>query len=261
MTKQQKHRRCFIFIELVNFSFFSISGWRINLDYGDFEWFALEMKWDHSVIFESAPEYCISDSSVDYEGYSISSKEFLPTVVDITVIWIKFTHSCPFQFTDFQDVSIHSCLLLLDHVQFIMIHGPNVLSFYAILFFTASDFIFTTRPSTAKCCFCFGPATSFFLDLLVIILCSSLVVYWIPSDLGAGRVAHLLVSYLFAFSYCSWSSPGKNTGVGCCFTLHQWTTFFQNPSLCPVCLGWPCMAWLIVSLSYASLLPWQDCNP
>ena len=32
----------------------------------------------------------------DYEGYSISSKGFLPTVVDIMVIWIKFTHSGQF---------------------------------------------------------------------------------------------------------------------------------------------------------------------
>ena len=30
------------------------------------------------------------------EGYSISSKGFLPTVVDIMVIWVKFTHSNPF---------------------------------------------------------------------------------------------------------------------------------------------------------------------
>ena len=29
-----------------------------------------------------------------------SSKEFLPTVVDIMVIWVKFTHSSPFQFAD-----------------------------------------------------------------------------------------------------------------------------------------------------------------
>ena len=29
------------------------------------------------------PMYCISDSFVDYDGYSISSKEFLPTAVDI----------------------------------------------------------------------------------------------------------------------------------------------------------------------------------
>ena len=32
---------------------------------------------------------------VDYDGYSISSKGFLPTVVDITVIWVKFTHFSP----------------------------------------------------------------------------------------------------------------------------------------------------------------------
>ena len=40
----------------------------------------------YSVVFEIAPKYCILDSFVDYEGYSISSKGFLPTVVDITVI-------------------------------------------------------------------------------------------------------------------------------------------------------------------------------
>ena len=49
-----------------------------DLDYCDIEWFALETNRDHSVIFEIAPKYCISDSIVDYEGYSISSKEFLP---------------------------------------------------------------------------------------------------------------------------------------------------------------------------------------
>ena len=39
-------------------------------------------------------------STVDYVGYSISSKWFLPTVVNIMVIWVKFTHSSPFWFTD-----------------------------------------------------------------------------------------------------------------------------------------------------------------
>ena len=58
----------------------------IDLDYHDIEWFALEMNRDHSVIFEIASKYCISDSFVDYDGYSISSKGFLPTVVDIMVI-------------------------------------------------------------------------------------------------------------------------------------------------------------------------------
>ena len=58
----------------------------IVLDYRDIEWFALEMNRDHSIIFEIASKYCISDSFVDYDGYSISSKEFLPTVIDIMVI-------------------------------------------------------------------------------------------------------------------------------------------------------------------------------
>ena len=34
----------------------------IDLDYGDIEWFALEMNRDHSVVFEIAPKYCISDN-------------------------------------------------------------------------------------------------------------------------------------------------------------------------------------------------------
>ena len=58
----------------------------MDLDYHDIEQFALEMDKDHSVIFETASKYCISDSFVDYDGYSISYKGFLPTVVDITVI-------------------------------------------------------------------------------------------------------------------------------------------------------------------------------
>ena len=58
----------------------------IDLDYCDIEWFALKTNLDHSVIFEIVYKYCISDSFVDYEDYSISSKEFLPTVVDIIVI-------------------------------------------------------------------------------------------------------------------------------------------------------------------------------
>jgi len=36
--------------------------------------------------FEIASKYCISDSFVDYDGYSISSEGFLPAVVDIMVI-------------------------------------------------------------------------------------------------------------------------------------------------------------------------------
>ena len=60
--------------------------WGIDLDYCDIEWFALETNRDNSVIFEIAPKYCISDSFVDYNSYSIPSEGFLPAVVDIMVI-------------------------------------------------------------------------------------------------------------------------------------------------------------------------------
>ena len=79
-------------LELFNFSFFIISGWGIDLDYCDIEWFALEMNRDHSVVFDIASKYCISDSFVSYDDYSISSKGFLPTVVNIMVIGVKCTH-------------------------------------------------------------------------------------------------------------------------------------------------------------------------
>ena len=49
---------------------------------------------------------------------------------------------------------------------------------------------------------------------------------------------HLSVSYLFAFSHCSWGSQGRNTKV-ICHSLLQWTRFCQNCPRWPVCLGWP----------------------
>ena len=52
--------------------------WGIGLDYHDIEWFALETNRDHSVVFEIASKYCILDSFVDHDGYSISSKGFWP---------------------------------------------------------------------------------------------------------------------------------------------------------------------------------------
>ena len=63
-----------------------VTGWGIDLDYCDIEWFALETNRDHSVIFEIASKYCTSNSFVDHDGYSISSKGFLSAVVDIMVI-------------------------------------------------------------------------------------------------------------------------------------------------------------------------------
>ena len=55
-----------------NFSFFSVAAWGIDLGYCDMNGFPWKQT-DHSV-FEIASKYCILDSSVDYDGCSISSK-------------------------------------------------------------------------------------------------------------------------------------------------------------------------------------------
>ena len=56
----------YVFIELFNFSFFSITGQGIDLDYHDIEWFALEINRDHSVIFEIASKYCLFNLYAEY---------------------------------------------------------------------------------------------------------------------------------------------------------------------------------------------------
>ena len=46
----------------VQLQVFSITGWGMDLDYCDIEWFALETNRDHSVVFEIASKYFITDS-------------------------------------------------------------------------------------------------------------------------------------------------------------------------------------------------------
>ena len=70
--------------------------------------------------------------------------------------------------------------------------------------------------SIARCCFHFGSISSFFLMLFL-----TLLQYHIGHLLTWG--VPLSVSYLFAFSYCSWGSQGRNTGV-VCQSLLQWAT-------------------------------------
>ena len=79
-------KRSYSLHKTVQLQFFRVTGWGIDLDNCDIEWFALETNRNHSVIFEIASKYCISDSLVDHEDYSISSEGFLPAVVDIMVI-------------------------------------------------------------------------------------------------------------------------------------------------------------------------------
>ena len=76
---------------------------------------------------------------VDYEGYSISSKGFLESSELNSSIQVHFILLIP------KMSILQSCHLLFNHFQFTLIHGSNISGSYAILFFTASDFTFTTR--------------------------------------------------------------------------------------------------------------------
>ena len=64
------------------------------------------------------------------------------------------------------------------------------------------------------------------------------VTYWAPTNLRSSSL-----SVLFAFSYCSLGSQGKNTEV-VCHSLLQWTAFSQTSPPRPSRLGWPHMACL-----------------
>ena len=169
----------------VQFDFFSITGKGIDFDYCDIEWFALETNWDLSVVFETAPKYCILDSFFDCEGYSISSKGFLPTVVDIIVIWIKFAHSHHFSsLTKMLMFTLAiSCLTMCNLPWFmdLMFQVPTQHCFL-------QHWTLLSPPDTptTEHCFCFGPATSFFLQLFVIALHSSPVTYGTPSNMQWG---------------------------------------------------------------------------
>ena len=182
---------------------------------------------------------------VDSEGYSTSSKVFLSMVVDIMIIWIKFSHPINFSSPIPKMLMFNLPIFLLEHIQFTLIHGPNHPSSYVILFFRAMDYTLTTRHIHSWASFPLWP--SCFILTGAIGKC--------PLLFSSSNIGHLLtwgalvlVSCFFTFLNCSWGSPGKNTGVGCHFFL-PWTMSCQNSSLWPVCLGWPCTAWIIASLS------------
>ena len=64
------------------------------MDYCDIEWFALETNRDNSVVFEIASNYCISDSFVDYDGYSISDASHQLSIWVWRWALLPALHSC-----------------------------------------------------------------------------------------------------------------------------------------------------------------------
>ena len=129
---------------------------------------------------------------IDYEGYSIPSKRFLPTVVDIMVIWIKFDHSCP--------LSSLIPKILMFALTISCLTTYNLPWFMDLIFQVAMQYcclqhqnlLSPPDTSTAGCCFCICSAFSFRPELF---LCSSLVA--IGNLLTQGIL--LSVSYLCLF--------------------------------------------------------------
>ena len=155
------------------------------------------MNRDHSVIFETTSKYCISDTFVVYDGYCVSSKGFLPTVVDLMVIWFKFTLSRPlyslipkmWTFT----LAI-SCLTTSNLPWFMDLTFQVPMQYCSLQHRTLLPSPVT---STAGCCFCFGFVSSFFLELFL---------HWYPvayystsTDLGSSSFS--VLSFCLSMSW------------------------------------------------------------
>ena len=148
------------------------------------------MNRDHSVILGIASKYWILGFFVDYDGYSISSKGFLPTVVDIMVIWVKFTHLVL--------VCLSSLIpkMLMFTLVISCLTTSNLPWFMDLTFLVPlqccclqhSTLLPSPVTSTTGCCFHFGSIYSFFLELF---LHWSPVAYWAPTDLGSSSFSAL----------------------------------------------------------------------
>ena len=71
-----------VFTVTVSFSFFSISGWGVDLDNCNVEWFAFVTTRIILLFLRLHPSTAFW-TLIDYGDYSISSKGFFPTVVGI----------------------------------------------------------------------------------------------------------------------------------------------------------------------------------
>ena len=151
------------------------------------------MNRDHSVIFETTSKYCISDTFVVYDGYCVSSKGFLPKVVDRRVI------NTP--------IPVHFSLLISKMLMFTLaILTISNLSWFMDLTFQVPmqycslqhrTLLPSPVTSTAGCCFCFGFVSSFFLELFL---------HWYPvayystsTDLGSSSFS--VLSFCLSMSW------------------------------------------------------------
>ena len=101
-------------------------------------------------------------------------------------------------------MSTFTLAISFDHFQFALIHGPDIPGSYAILLFTASDLASITSHIHSWVLFLLW-LHPFILSGVISPLTSSNI-------LGTYQPGEFPFQYpiIFAFSYCSWGSQGKN---------------------------------------------------
>ena len=107
---------------------------------------------------------------------------------------------------------------------FILIHGPNTAGSYAILFFTTSDFTFTTRHIYNWALFLLW-LSLFISSGGTALLCSSPVAYWAPTDLGSlsfSVISFYLFVLFMGFSRQEWRRQWHPTPVLLNGKSHGW---------------------------------------
>ena len=88
----------------------------------------------------------------------------------------------PFEFSDSENVDVHSCHLLSDHFQFTLIYGCNIPGSYAILFFTASDFTSITSPIHKRVLFLLWLHLFLLSDVISPLISSSILSTYRPGE-------------------------------------------------------------------------------
>ena len=114
--------------------------------------------------FWDCTKYYVLHSFVNYEGYSIPSKGFLPTAVDIVVIWLN--SPVPTYFGSLIPKMLMftlaiSCLTTSGLPWFVYLTFQVPMQYCSVQHHT----LLSPNTPIAEHCFCFGPATSFFLEL------------------------------------------------------------------------------------------------
>ena len=188
---------------------------------------------------------------VDYEGYSVSSKGFLPIVGGIMVIWMKFAHSCPFS-SLISKMSMFalaiSCLTTSNLPWFVDLTFQVPMQSWSLQHQTL---LLSPVTSTTGYYFHFGSASSFFLDLF---LHSPPIAYWAS--------AYMEVQFFNVISFLPF-----HIFMG--FSRQEYWSGFPFPS--PVdhilsdlsnmtCPSWVApLAWLgFIELDKAVVLVWLD---